>query len=176
MWKCNQSRPGFELVSPCPFPTTITTTPRAPPRRLMYSNYLYLIDIHVLILSQETNVGKGKLWQIKCRLSVAKCGFVVSLQFPSHSLHSWSSLVKHGRPVAFPRSLQVWPLASYSMFASSLTVFSNHRICIHQQHRFFSWIRVCTAFLTFFHLSQHIWFPSLNFLLDVDGYINYFIP
>ena len=29
--KCNQSRPGFELVSPCPFPTTITITPRAPP-------------------------------------------------------------------------------------------------------------------------------------------------
>ena len=29
--KCNQSRLGFELVSPCPFPTTITTTPRAPP-------------------------------------------------------------------------------------------------------------------------------------------------
>ena len=27
----NQSRPGFELVSPCPFPTTITTTPRPPP-------------------------------------------------------------------------------------------------------------------------------------------------
>ena len=29
--KCNQSGPGFELVSPCPFPTTITITPRAPP-------------------------------------------------------------------------------------------------------------------------------------------------
>ena len=28
--KCNQSRPGFELVSPCSFPTTTTTTPRAP--------------------------------------------------------------------------------------------------------------------------------------------------
>ena len=28
--KCNQSRPGFELESPCSFPTTITTTPRAP--------------------------------------------------------------------------------------------------------------------------------------------------
>ena len=27
--KCNQSRPGFELVSPYSFPTTITTTPRA---------------------------------------------------------------------------------------------------------------------------------------------------
>ena len=24
--KCNQSRPGFELVSPCPFPTTLTTS------------------------------------------------------------------------------------------------------------------------------------------------------
>ena len=29
--KCNQSLPGFELVSPCPFPTTITITPQAPP-------------------------------------------------------------------------------------------------------------------------------------------------
>ena len=28
--KCNLSRPGFELVSPCSFPTTITITPRAP--------------------------------------------------------------------------------------------------------------------------------------------------
>ena len=27
--KCNQSRPGFELVSPCPFHTTIAITPRA---------------------------------------------------------------------------------------------------------------------------------------------------
>ena len=27
---CNQSRPGFELVSPCPFPMTITITPWAP--------------------------------------------------------------------------------------------------------------------------------------------------
>ena len=29
--KCNQSRPGFELVSPYSFPPAITTTPRAPP-------------------------------------------------------------------------------------------------------------------------------------------------
>ena len=27
--QCNQSRPGFELVSRYPFPTTITITPRA---------------------------------------------------------------------------------------------------------------------------------------------------
>ncbi len=32
--ECNQSRPGFELVSPCSFPTTITITPRAPPLTL----------------------------------------------------------------------------------------------------------------------------------------------
>ena len=29
--KCNQSCPVFEFVSLCPFPTTITITPRAPP-------------------------------------------------------------------------------------------------------------------------------------------------
>ena len=36
--KCNQSRPGFELVSPCPFPTTITNTPWAPPSLYTNSN------------------------------------------------------------------------------------------------------------------------------------------
>ena len=35
--ECNQSRPGFELVSPCPFPTTITITPQAPPNYLTLS-------------------------------------------------------------------------------------------------------------------------------------------
>ena len=39
--KWNQSRPGFELVSPCPFPTTITITARAP------EIYLYKrLDFH----------------------------------------------------------------------------------------------------------------------------------
>ena len=36
--KCNQTRPWFELESPCPFPMTITITPRAPPK-----NYYYII-------------------------------------------------------------------------------------------------------------------------------------
>ena len=35
--KCKQSRPGFELVSLCPFPTTITITPRAPPPNPVYA-------------------------------------------------------------------------------------------------------------------------------------------
>ena len=43
--KCNQYRPGFELVSPCSFPTAITTTPRAPPIHfiLMCTQNLLLI-------------------------------------------------------------------------------------------------------------------------------------
>ena len=47
--KCNQSRPGFELVSPCPFPTTITITPRHLSRDcfnqfdLLIINYIQLI-------------------------------------------------------------------------------------------------------------------------------------
>ena len=42
--KCNQSRPGFELVSPSTFPTTITITPEAPPiytTCTSYKNYLW---------------------------------------------------------------------------------------------------------------------------------------
>ena len=41
--KCNQSSPGFELVSPCPFPTTIIITPRAPPISIIIiSTQLYI--------------------------------------------------------------------------------------------------------------------------------------
>ena len=34
--KCNQSCPGIELWSPCPYPVTITITPRAPLERVMF--------------------------------------------------------------------------------------------------------------------------------------------
>ena len=39
--KCNQPRPGFELVSPCPFPTTITITQQAPPNTYFWI-YIYI--------------------------------------------------------------------------------------------------------------------------------------
>ena len=45
--KCNQSRPGFELVSPCSFSTTITITPRAPPR-YFNSKLCFLFKIIIL--------------------------------------------------------------------------------------------------------------------------------
>ena len=33
--KYNKSGPGFELVSPCSYPATITITPRAPPTKVI---------------------------------------------------------------------------------------------------------------------------------------------
>ena len=48
--KCNQSRPGFELVSPCLFPTMITVTLQA--NSLVYVHF----DYHVWgTVEQETN-------------------------------------------------------------------------------------------------------------------------
>ena len=45
--KCNRSRPGFELVSSCPFPRTITVTPRAPPHspKLLHYWSLTMFDV-----------------------------------------------------------------------------------------------------------------------------------
>ena len=68
--KCNQSRPRFELVSPCPFPTTITTTPRAPP----YNNNKVQIDyvflnkklnnsaLNCLAYSSDHQIVTAKIW------------------------------------------------------------------------------------------------------------------
>ena len=57
--KCNQSRPGFELESPCSFPTTITTTPRVVK---VYSTFLKaprLEPLHQIVLChiQDTHWG-----------------------------------------------------------------------------------------------------------------------
>ena len=49
--KCNQSRPGFELVSPCPFPTTITITPQAPPPTTNYHIVAFSLDTWMLLAS-----------------------------------------------------------------------------------------------------------------------------
>ena len=49
--KCNQSRPGFELVSPCPFPITITITPRVLPRAPYIYIYIYMICKQILLIT-----------------------------------------------------------------------------------------------------------------------------
>ena len=71
--KCNQPCPGFELVSPCPFPTTITITPRA----------LHCLFIHIgdFVLNAR---GQHQIWlgQFEC----------VSWSFTVHfGVHMYSS-------------------------------------------------------------------------------------
>ena len=55
---CNHSRPGFELVLPCPFPTTITITPRTPPSALTFYSH------------QEFRWLKNNV-QYECRLTIS---------------------------------------------------------------------------------------------------------
>ena len=45
--KCNQSRPGFELASPCPFPATITMTPHAHPN-INPSRFILRLEVRKL--------------------------------------------------------------------------------------------------------------------------------
>ena len=49
MWNA-MSRPGFELVSPCPFPARITITPRAPHTYIYFYIHNYVVyDIYIYI-------------------------------------------------------------------------------------------------------------------------------
>ena len=50
--KCNQSRPGFELVSPCSFPTTITITPRVHIYTVV-CKYVYTHESHLLAVGHD---------------------------------------------------------------------------------------------------------------------------
>ena len=59
--KCNQYRPGFELVSPCPFPTTITITPRAP----LSFNKKKEIAIWYILVSADQRVKIKEIKKIK---------------------------------------------------------------------------------------------------------------
>ena len=63
--KCNQSRPGFELVSPCPFPTTITITPRAPPKISIYDQQSVNRSVH-------SSLGFSKVLNPGSHASIAK--------------------------------------------------------------------------------------------------------
>ena len=58
--KCNQSRPGFELVSLCSFPMTITITPRASP----FTIVIYLFQ------SDTNNFSNKSIWPIDGTLTI----------------------------------------------------------------------------------------------------------
>ena len=136
--KCNQSRPGFELVSPCPFPSTITITPRAPPnQKLMDTDWAALRIRWLNTLQRGEKSKKGclhynshhhddvRLARISLTLSL-----YVSLSFIAFgrssglhpvSSHSCCMNVRAGRP-AF-----AWPYAGVHR-STSLTISSLLRI------------------------------------------------
>ena len=64
--KCNQSRPGFELMSLCPFPMTITITPRAPPKLLITSLLLYSVSITMEDDDNSSNILRDKNVNCSC--------------------------------------------------------------------------------------------------------------
>ena len=47
---------GFELVLPCPFPTTITITPRAPPVMLVNSLLNLIYQVQLLAMLDHPNI------------------------------------------------------------------------------------------------------------------------
>ena len=68
--KCNQSRPGFELVSPCPFPTTITITPRAPPIYIYMCVCVCVCVCTCTLIYIEVNNGKIRQYGEKLKNKV----------------------------------------------------------------------------------------------------------
>ena len=66
--KCNQSHPGFELVSPCPFPTTITIAPlfcnrgclKIDATHLYDNSYCYWVIFHLSLKNQSCHFRKVK--------------------------------------------------------------------------------------------------------------------
>ena len=60
--KCNQSRPGFELMSFDSFPTTITIKPRAPPK--LYCIYWFAFKKSIIITLSFTTLARTFLFLI----------------------------------------------------------------------------------------------------------------
>ena len=77
MWKCNQSRPGFELVSPCSFPTMITITPWEPPRLLHYSRTLWVL-LPRLENQANLNLLNSAIKMTLCRMMPVRRGWINS--------------------------------------------------------------------------------------------------
>ena len=57
---CNQLRPGFELVSSCPFPTTMTIIPQTPP---LYTRNLVVKFRQKYILCKMGHINTFKIFE-----------------------------------------------------------------------------------------------------------------
>ena len=75
--KCNQSRPVFELVSPCPFPTTVTITPRAPPFKILANLLLFLT--HGVFLCRIRDVMPNALLLVYLFLCIRRSSSFINL-------------------------------------------------------------------------------------------------
>ena len=107
--KCNQSRSRFELVSPCPFPTTITITPRAPPQSswLIISQFeaLQLDQLSLTIDEKHTELYIERGLHIPSELHQNTCSSGLQtdiLKFQPASLHSFSAFNRHCNTFTIP--------------------------------------------------------------------------
>ena len=95
--KCNEFRPGFELVSQSSFPTTITITPRAPPENLSWcpswSNSQWQGWSCGLVYCPGGNVTEP-IWRVLAS---------------SLGIFSWTPLKpQHSNPIPNPLANQLW--------------------------------------------------------------------
>ena len=108
--KCNQPCPGFELMSPCPFPTMITITPRTPPQNV-FTNHIYIYHYHHVVLLARISLTLSRHFSLSFITSGRSSGLLPV------SSHSCCMYVRAGRP-AF-----AWPYVgvhrSTSLMSSS---------------------------------------------------------
>ena len=103
--KCNQSLPGFELVSPCPFPRTITIIPRTFPTFYFYcwlpQSVILWLGLGDLFIYQNLRefyashfrgrilVCANTIWQYVHNL--VSCTIPTGSPFPTQSYLAWYS-------------------------------------------------------------------------------------
>ena len=140
--KCNQSRPGFELVSPCPFPKTITTTPRAPPKTLTLTHLPE--DVREHMTHSDTfvkciNDSIATLGEVICDITIgdqhspafkevnvlitsAITPILTGQNILRHSTLNSYTINNHDATVKFKRSLT----SGHTMYTAPLTLPLNH--------------------------------------------------
>ena len=167
--KCNQSRPGFELVSPCSFPTAITTTPRAPP-------VVWMVSVRRLI-SKSSSPRTSPLVTVPSMLiTIGKTVTFIFLRF-----FFFSSLARSRYLSLFSLSLSftLWSakmvkstirqvltfLGGWGVIITRSDCLSEIRlsICILKSHRI-----LCASF---FRMDSPILSQNVAWMFDIDNFI-----
>ena len=114
--KCNQYRPGFELVSPCSFPTAITTTPRAPPQQMQ------------LTKTQEDFFIKYFTSHFICKFRKGCSKFACERELETE--HNWNILTPKLWPSALCLSRSPWLLNRSPGFPYYISSYSRQLYCL----------------------------------------------